>query len=751
MADQRGIIRDPTDRVGFEVSGTPDTESRVLIGAPDYRVFIYGAEVTSDVFSVSVTNSYNEQIGIARINMVNDNLKWILPTTATATKWGKSYRIDELRTGSIGPQDIGILDRDETNTKLGGAGTRREVPQGEVSELNGVMTPYRFAQIKRENMSKRFDLLDAGRSEVDNIKIRFKDESIFPFIPGAPLIQMADPIRIFLKNPWNLQNQDSGQQYDEEWYFAFTGFIASVTEDFESETNKSILRIFCEEIRRILRYARVTTNPQVFNRLSLVRQGISDKAGIIQSDLTRFHGSQQVAAGQTLIDLKNNTNGIMENMIFNTGSQVDGSSPQGVLGFRSPDTLSETVLTTNASEVEEETSDFLDVMYPVLNEEQVTNYGADWSLGALGKENRFYIIVPDIANFPNRMYPYDLQARVNFYYEWKSRFDVINEFVKTQDSIWYSTPKGDIVLEFPQYDATPQKYKLPWSSVLTIQDEYTGFSMTEDDRKIQTQTIANTSPVDGWNAASEFPIPGHGAKENPELIARYGLRLHLESRPFMYSKDYAGSQSANALAAMWQELTNADAYRIEGLTTLPNFRAPIARPFHFKARNLIGFSTQITHTVVWGQLARTEYGLQYVRHFDAVSGQWLRVGGNYAWNWAGGSIKSGAIPESDVAGAGVTPVESRSHGQSNLDAPDPVYDSVRQSLRNVEDQEKALGTKLLSDHDRWQVKSMLKAVGNDLNRDTEFRKQYLTKASEILSTANEKGNIGQTEYPEKVK
>lgn len=747
MADETGVILNKGDRVGVEVPNTSPTESRVLIGAPDFRVFIFGVEVSSDVFSVSVSHSYNERIGTARINMVNDNEKWILPTSIAAVSQG--LRADELSIGGIGPQNFSIFteDRMGTNTKAD-----NEVADGVFSEgdRRGVMTPRRFAQRKQENMKKRLDQLEIPALR-EAIQIRFRDQSSFPFIPGAPLIQMADPIRIFFKNPWNLKTRitDESFETEEQWYFAFTGFIASVTEDFDAETNKSILRIFCEDIRRILRYARVTSNPQVFDFLSIPRSfrsgGGQDRAGIIQRDLARYTANNAIQAGQTLVDLKDNTTGIMENMLFNTTpggqprNESDGTVPQGVLGFRRPDNLSETIFEVNASEVERRTSPFLTVAYPELTRAQVDTFGEDWSLGALDKMNRLYIIVPLRANFPNRPFPYDLRARVNFYYEFKSRFDVINEFVKVQDSIWYTTPKGDIVLEFPQYDATPFKYDLPWSSVLTIQDEFSGFNMTEDDRKIQTQTIATTSPVEAFDLNTQSPILGHGSKENPELIARYGIRLHMEGRPFKYSQ--RDTESANALAAMWQELTNADAYRLEGLSTLPNFRAPIARPFYFKARNMMAFATQISHTIVWGELARTEYGFQYLRHFDPVSGKWLRVGGNYGWNWSGDSIASGEIAPQDEIGAGVTPLQSELRGASDAPQDNQTVQALEEALRNIESNEQALGIKLLNDADRQTINSSLTML-KDGNGTTEFRASMIDHISNVLTSAE--GSVEKT-------
>ena len=738
MANPTGAVNAPNERIGVVEKGTDDKESRILIGAPDYRVFIFGVEVTSDVFSISVTQTYNERIGTAIINIANDNEKWNLPTSFSAVERG--FTADELSVGDELSGSHGLIDTPGalrgTNTKTG------KEASGPVEKDGTVVTPFVFAREKKNNMRIRISGLPEGEAR-EALSIRFQNQPSFPFIPGQPLIQMADPIRVFIKNPWNLQTSfrpdqvNTGEErvndnttfnpnvedLNEQWYFGFTGFIASVTEDFDAETNRSILRLFCEDIRRILRYARITSNPQAFRLNSIRRETVGngpDIAGIVQPDIYRYTANQAVSANQTLVDLENNTGGIVEQMLFNTFPQdpetsqnppkegySDGQVPKGVLGFRRASnpfaavSAGGTIVQPSASSVEQETSDLMEALYPTLTPDEVTTFGLDWSLGALDNINRLFILVPSRANFPDRKFPYDFQARVSFFYEWKSRFEVINEFVKAQDSVWYSTPKGDIVVEFPQYDALPQRYEVPWTNVLTIQDEFTGFNATQDDRLIQTQTIVQASPIDGLNVSAQLPFGGVGSKENPELIGRYGLRLHMEGRPFKYSADDV--ESADQLAAMWQELTNADAYRLEGLTTTPNFRAPIARPYYFKFRNIIGFATQITHTIVWGQLARTEYGLQYIRNFDPVDGVWKRVGGNYAWNWRGDSLDSGAIPPSDVAAAGVSRAATTTSDAFRRAEQQQTISALQQARSQIETTEVRQARNILTDADRQEL------------------------------------------------
>ena len=87
---------------------------------------------------------------------------------------------------------------------------------------------------------------------------------------------------------------------------------------------------------------------------------------------------------------------------------------------------------------------------------------------------------------------------------------------------------------------------------------------------------------------------------------------------------------------MMQELNNSDCFRIEGLECLPNFRAPIAKPYFFKYKNVVAFCTGIHHNIVWGQLAQTVYEFKYVRHFDPFStadSPWVKLSGKYGWSW----------------------------------------------------------------------------------------------------------------------
>jgi hypothetical protein len=737
MADESPQSKVSIPRTSFEDAGNTK-ESRVFVGAPDYRVFIWGIEVTSDVFAVSTTLSMNDNVSTAMINLVNDNEKWVLPTGYAASS------IDAI------PDELSETTL-ETSTDIGALlslspGSHTKDPS------RRYVTPAKFARLKRRNLLRKLQAEDSGQQSAASIVIdRIQSSNLFPFLPGRPLIQMTDPIRVFFKNPWKFDGE-------EEWYFAFTGYIASVTEDFDAQTNRSILRIGCEDIRRLLRYMRTSTNPNVFNMNVLQQDNAPIIAGDAQelqkklttraSDLVLVTGNNAISAGMVLVQRggANEPPGVMELLLFgdtdqlgiNQGNRGDSAlDVSGVLGFKQGG--KEVIQLPVDDNFEASLSSTLDQIYPILTPTDVANFGVDWSLGdvnlnpAAPAPNKLWVIMPDRNHFPDLRDPFGWDMRIDFFSEFRSRLDIINEFVKNIDCIWYATPKGDIVLEFPNYDCHPHLHADPWKSILTLQNEFTRFSSTEDDRNIKTLTIAVGSALDGV-PTNGLPFLAYEPFRNPELIARYGIREQRSNRPFHY-KNKNITNALPALAAMWQELANADAYRLEGLEMLPNFRAVPGRPYHFKFRNMIAFAETIQHQIVWNELAQTVYGLKYVRHFDAVQKDWQKLSGNYGWHWK--PVKSSVADDSvNAISRGPNFVQGRRTAST---VPDPSVSMMEQRHQEIIQYEKATGQPALTPGQHEQLDSITAQLKNPLVPPTPTERQTLiNQYNQIL------GQVGLT-------
>lgn len=767
MADVTGKIRDQTiDRVSFQ-TGSDARGSRVFIGAPDYRVFVWGIEITDDVLSIQISHQMDENLSTATLTIANDNEKWVVPNG-----------LNLLSVETV-PDELTLPSGDNPLFTGAPLGTNTRPAKA------GQVTPISFARQKRQNFMQAVSgSKEASTTAFADLLRQFQNSRNFPFLPGRAMLQMGDPIRIFLKNPWNLARTDVNLQgptesdagvvagppgTQEEWYFGFTGFIAVPTESVNAETNQSNITLMCEDVRRLLRFMRTTTSPNVFNYNAMpdfiIAKDAKDLLKKVAGDAILVTGSQAMSAGQTLVNTTPGSGatvapgvttgpgsgppGIIDMLLFGDtgGIEALGFTTQkeqqgaqliaGILGFNRNDRTIALLSGSAGAEIEQALSDLMEKIYPTLTESDVDRYGADWSLGAnpaaAPEPNHLYIILPDKAGFspPGQtgssqfFWPYDFAMRIDYYIEFRSRLEVINEFVKNVESVWYTTPKGDIVVEFPQYDAIPFNFKTPWKQILQLHDEFESFSATEDDRLLKTLTIAQGSAVEGLDSKG-FPPINIGRKFNAELAARFGIREQRDSRPFKYTEDH-GNASLPTLAALWQELANADAYRLEGLQMTPNFRAPIGKPYFFAHRNQIVYARAIHHQIAWAQLCRTVYDFQYVRHFNPDTGTWEKIGGGFGWHWIQNSGPGGVDPVTGSTGPNRAFISEKEF--------DPMADQIDQFLQDASNRQAALRDSgpvqpLIPPRDT----SRLRQISQDLRGETDPQVQQAlgNEASQII-------------------
>lgn len=76
----------------------------------------------------------------------------------------------------------------------------------------------------------------------------------YPFQVGDSIFHTNDQIRIFWRDPVN----------PEAWYHMFAGFVTDYVDSVDAD-NQRIVRIRAEDPTRILRYARLTSNPGIIN------------------------------------------------------------------------------------------------------------------------------------------------------------------------------------------------------------------------------------------------------------------------------------------------------------------------------------------------------------------------------------------------------------------------------------------------------------------------------------------------------
>jgi hypothetical protein len=76
----------------------------------------------------------------------------------------------------------------------------------------------------------------------------------YPFAVGTWVFHSNDPVRIFFRDPF----------YTNVWYYMFSGFVSDLG-DRQGVDNEKIVTIRCEDVLRSFRYARIATNPGIFD------------------------------------------------------------------------------------------------------------------------------------------------------------------------------------------------------------------------------------------------------------------------------------------------------------------------------------------------------------------------------------------------------------------------------------------------------------------------------------------------------
>ena len=83
----------------------------------------------------------------------------------------------------------------------------------------------------------------------------------YNFVCSAPIFHSNDPVRIFWRDPFDMN----------KWFFMHTGFLTDWTRSVTAD-NVNTLTIRSEDVLRAFRYARITTNPGVFDISRLQQQ-----------------------------------------------------------------------------------------------------------------------------------------------------------------------------------------------------------------------------------------------------------------------------------------------------------------------------------------------------------------------------------------------------------------------------------------------------------------------------------------------
>lgn len=247
---------------------------------PSYRVFIYGKEVTNDVTSVRVNNaggSAERTAGSCLITLNNKNDRYVITHEDMFSIAKSMSAYNKYIDGTIKQSDYDAIDEfqhlnrdmfDALSSEVGeiddvtsGIDGRNEILQKELMDYKerehnrlsiafDSETPW--MEIKKEVITEK--LRYTSRVEATNYDselIKYPEGIIYdyPFQEGDCVFHQNDPVRVAFRDPFDARI----------WYWMFTGFVTTFTEDKDVNKN-SVVTLGFTDVSKMARYSMIQFN-----------------------------------------------------------------------------------------------------------------------------------------------------------------------------------------------------------------------------------------------------------------------------------------------------------------------------------------------------------------------------------------------------------------------------------------------------------------------------------------------------------
>jgi hypothetical protein len=231
-----------------------DQSAQYRLGYPAYRVFIFGVEVTTDVFSVSMDMHDGAAPNQCQISLNNELDKYVVTTNDLL--YINNMEGSELRVPWLS---------DSSNP----GSTNSSFISDKIKDP-GVFSPVKKLLLTRKGAIKQSveldTLTDASGVPIEASPIYSnyfgKDVSQYPMADGLPIFHPMDPVRVFFRDPFD----------PNKWYHMFAGFVSDMVET-TNENNAKILTVTCEDVTKLFRYTRVFANPGITDASKVIFDG----------------------------------------------------------------------------------------------------------------------------------------------------------------------------------------------------------------------------------------------------------------------------------------------------------------------------------------------------------------------------------------------------------------------------------------------------------------------------------------------
>lgn len=324
----------------------------------------------------------------------------------------------------------------------------------------------------------------------------------YPLTIESCIFEKNDPIRFFIRDPSSPFSED-------KWAPMFTGFIQNITDHTDYVNGEKYFTVSCYDIRGIMQKQRVLTNPRwevgtdTQRQKSEMRTGDRSYVGYM-GDVIADGGKGGEAGtkyshsgvGQVLLDLSTGrvhsytdfkkdfigkvvatlsdsiyyNNAYLKAINLETASEGTKPSKNGIGCFLPGFVLNCPYYWEDEKKkkVNQDHIDAMELWYDVLvfgtkadyfTSDEVYKVGsATIPYGEFDPYNGFvHLLVPRNGLKASSIFSSQLDS-INSDFQFSTRYEMFNKAIEALDYQWFCNSMGDIVVEFPMYDFSPDSF-----------------------------------------------------------------------------------------------------------------------------------------------------------------------------------------------------------------------------------------------------------------------------------------------------
>lgn len=657
-------------------------KNSIRMAFPSYRVFIYGHEVTEDVVSITTEMHDGAAPNMCQITLTNERDRYTVTTR------------DVMRINGLNNVHLSSLG---SSNKLSLVLSKYNILVGNDNGVASSVTDYVMDEVKEKilvskghHKAKTPDRKDIFGRPLDPSQTKYFGEEIkmYPIMDGSPIFHPMDSVRVFFRDPFNSNDwyhmfcgfvSSMGESCDQNNTKTLTISVEDPTKllrytrvainpgiydprsisDSDLKVN-SVLNKFLGNL----------TLPQMFYLMIFGADKTkiypTEYEGAPKSAETKLGGVGHFSYDASVIAEVGNESGKNAQSSQTTNvkdgyragtnrANIGGGMDKPVAQFNTDLTAWQALLDhkvyvsdirTMATDEDRKDAKKMADRYTHISGLADTGSNAEYPTGGIIEYigthpgeypvdgGRLMLLIPrglssNNADLLEKSILNNPYMRTNWTTVGQTLYEVIERFQFEM----YCTPRGDIVVEPPMFDADPDFFGASLEDGMTLDDlrnrspnyahafdvygnEDTAFrrpyaldfivptrdtyswDYTFSDDKVYTMAIASHAIIPNLENTAGFidRIPdSQSVVQAKDLMPLYGTRIApVTPRGFIATKE-----AAQLYARICLDRLNSDA-RTLSVKAIPNIKAWLNRPVYFESRNLIGTTKNVAHSLQWG-------------------------------------------------------------------------------------------------------------------------------------------------------